>query len=445
MDCEKFESTMIDELYEELDELTSAAAKRHVAGCARCAALLSGLKATRRLVRTVPFPLVEPSADFEDRILAAARDAQKVVPMKRRVSHAISWAGSWAMRPQTAMAALFLLMIGSSALLLRGKASKAPASATVTVSEQGAPVASAVTGTVARPADLESAQNAHGPPEAKRAAAPPAPPTEGLALLPPSLAPAATAGPGGSGFIANDTTPSKGGGGADLRSRATASSDKESDDLFAQKGDLEGASAYGRAANAAPPAAAPKKSAAASPAPASAPIGGAASGLAEADPLADQAQTEASKKASDEAAKRARALSDFYAAKGAFNAGNFTEATRLFDALAGSGDNNAALWAARSVREQSGCQAAIDRFDRLSARAFGTPPGYDATLDAGHCYRTMGSFDTARTRLVRLLTVQSHAVRAQAELDAMAPKAAAKPAARAPEPKPKAADVDQAY
>src|SRR5262245_57484328 len=142
MDCEKFESTLIDELYDELDELTSAAAKRHVAGCARCASLLSGLKATRRVA---VLPILEPPADLEDRILAAAKDAQKVVPMKRRVSNAISWAGSWAMRPQTAMAALFLLMIGSSALLLRGRAMKAPASANMTVSAEGSPAPSAAT------------------------------------------------------------------------------------------------------------------------------------------------------------------------------------------------------------------------------------------------------------------------------------------------------------
>src|SRR5271165_5815283 len=105
MDCEKFESAMMDELYGELDELTSAAVKRHVAGCARCAALLGGLRATRR-VATVP--MVEVPEGLEDRILAAARDVQKVVPLRRRIAKAISVAGSWAMRPQTAMAAVFL-------------------------------------------------------------------------------------------------------------------------------------------------------------------------------------------------------------------------------------------------------------------------------------------------------------------------------------------------
>ncbi|HEX7667130.1 MAG TPA: zf-HC2 domain-containing protein, partial [Polyangiaceae bacterium] len=42
MDCEKFESLIIDELYGELDELTSAASKRHLAGCVRCSSLIGG-------------------------------------------------------------------------------------------------------------------------------------------------------------------------------------------------------------------------------------------------------------------------------------------------------------------------------------------------------------------------------------------------------------------
>ena len=36
MDCEKCEPLLLDELYGELDELTSAAVRRHVGGCARC-------------------------------------------------------------------------------------------------------------------------------------------------------------------------------------------------------------------------------------------------------------------------------------------------------------------------------------------------------------------------------------------------------------------------
>ena len=46
MDCEKFDQIIIDALYDELDELTLAAAKRHAEGCPRCQAAWSGLKAT---------------------------------------------------------------------------------------------------------------------------------------------------------------------------------------------------------------------------------------------------------------------------------------------------------------------------------------------------------------------------------------------------------------
>jgi hypothetical protein len=140
MDCEKFESAMMDELYGELDEVTSAAAKRHVASCARCAVLLGGLRATRRVSA---LPIVEPPANLEKRILAAAVEAQKVVPLRVRVARAVSLAGSWAMRPQTAMAAVSLVAIGMSALLLRGKSSRAPASAEVTVTEVGTPAPAA--------------------------------------------------------------------------------------------------------------------------------------------------------------------------------------------------------------------------------------------------------------------------------------------------------------
>src|SRR6185436_5966906 len=118
MDCEKFEPLLLDELYEELDELTSAAVKRHVSWCARCNNILSGLRSTRR---AVTLPLVPVPEGLEDRILAAAREAQKVVPIRSRMSRVLSVAGSWAMRPQTAMAALFLLMIGTSAFLIRSK------------------------------------------------------------------------------------------------------------------------------------------------------------------------------------------------------------------------------------------------------------------------------------------------------------------------------------
>ena len=121
MDCEKFEPLLLDELYEELDEVTSAAVKRHVSGCARCASSLNGMRSTRR---AVALPMLDMPSGLEDRILSSVKEAQKVVPIQSRASRALSWAGSWAMRPQTAMAAVFLLMIGSSAFLLRSNAKR---------------------------------------------------------------------------------------------------------------------------------------------------------------------------------------------------------------------------------------------------------------------------------------------------------------------------------
>jgi hypothetical protein len=156
MDCEKFESATIDELYGELDEVTSAAAKRHIAGCARCSARIGGLKATRQ-VATVP--LVEPPGDLEERILQAAERARMAPTPRPRVGRVISLAGSWAMRPQTAMAAVFLVMIGTSLLLLRGKSARTPLAAEVTVTEQGTPAPAA-----SRAASEGRAESAQAPP-----------------------------------------------------------------------------------------------------------------------------------------------------------------------------------------------------------------------------------------------------------------------------------------
>ncbi len=132
MDCEKFDLHVMDALYDELDELTYAALRRHVEGCSRCGAVWNELRATREVG---VFPIVEPPADLEDRILEAAFAAQKTSPFPRKVLRALAWAGSHAMRPQLAMAALFFLVIGSSLLLLRSR----PGSGALVVTERGAP------------------------------------------------------------------------------------------------------------------------------------------------------------------------------------------------------------------------------------------------------------------------------------------------------------------
>ncbi|WP_437827682.1 zf-HC2 domain-containing protein [Sorangium sp. So ce1153] len=132
MDCEKFDQHVMDALYDELDELTYAAMKRHMDSCARCASAFAGLRAARDVGG---LPLEEPSEELEARILEAVEVAQKKTPFRRKALRALAWAGSHAMRPQLAMAALFVLVIGSSLLLLRPKTGVAP----VRVTEWGQP------------------------------------------------------------------------------------------------------------------------------------------------------------------------------------------------------------------------------------------------------------------------------------------------------------------
>ena len=173
MDCEKFDQHVIDELYEELDELTHAALKRHVEGCSRCAAILSGLRATRDVGI---LPIEEPSDDLEARILDAVAFAQKKAPWPRKVLRGLAWAGSHAMRPQLAMAALFFLVIGSSLLLLRAKPGTGGL-APVRVTERGAPAIEAESPMAAA---ATAAPTATPPMVMAAAAAPAADPPQGV-------------------------------------------------------------------------------------------------------------------------------------------------------------------------------------------------------------------------------------------------------------------------
>jgi hypothetical protein len=135
MDCEKFDQHVIDALYDELDELTMAAMKRHMESCSRCASAFSALRATREVA---VLPLEEPSEELESRILFAASAAQRKTPWHKKALRALAWAGSHAMRPQLAMAAVFVLVIGSSLLLLRAKPGTT-AIGPVRVTERGEP------------------------------------------------------------------------------------------------------------------------------------------------------------------------------------------------------------------------------------------------------------------------------------------------------------------
>src|SRR5262245_26140580 len=118
MDCERFERVVLDLLYEELDELTEASARRHLEHCARCQAIVAGLRATREVGA---LPLVDPPEGLELKILEAERHGRERLPIRQRAGRAVSVLAGYAMRPQLAMAAILLLAIGGSLVFLRAR------------------------------------------------------------------------------------------------------------------------------------------------------------------------------------------------------------------------------------------------------------------------------------------------------------------------------------
>lgn len=131
MDCEKFDKVALEMLYDELDELTSAAAKRHMDHCSRCGSMGARLRATREVG---VLPILAPPVGLEERILRLERQARQGLPLRQRVGRGISVLAGYAMRPQAAMAALLVLMLGSSFLFLRSKPGDADS---VHVTERG--------------------------------------------------------------------------------------------------------------------------------------------------------------------------------------------------------------------------------------------------------------------------------------------------------------------
>ena len=117
-------------------------------------------------------------------------------------------------------------------------------------------------------------------------------------------------------------------------------------------------------------------------------------------------------------AKRAGKADDPYSlGAAAFQARNYAEATKDFDQAAKSGDRNAELWAAESVREGQGCAMAVGRYDALANKAAGSWNGNEASLREARCQIALGQNDAAKTRLTALLQVPSHQAAAQQELN----------------------------
>ncbi len=379
MDCEKFEPLLLDELYEELDELTSAGVKRHVSGCARCAGILNGMKATRR---AVALPIMAVPVGLEERILAAAKEAQKqanvVVPFRTKASRALTVAGRWAMRPQTAMAAVFLLMMGTSAFLIRGnpRANKESA-VSVTVEGSPAPMQQQAAATP-EAVDPNVAASAHGPSLPVYNTRPP---------------PAATVATADNGPVDRMTN----GYGRDGDEATIGSLAKEE-----KSKDSKAADPYA-ISNAGGPAA------------------GAPMPAANADSMTQAPMARSGKggaNVSDPASLGAAA----------FQARNYAEATRQYDLAAKTGDLNSELWAAESVKQGQGCAVALGRFDALSKKDAGNYFGNEASLRAARCQIAMGQTDAAKTRLTALQSSSTHGTQATTEMNNLNQALAAKQA-----------------
>ena len=387
MDCEKFEASMLDELYGELDELTLAASKRHVGGCARCSTLMAGLRATRKLVT---LPTLAPSEGFESRLLSAVHAAE--AKPKLGLAQVISLAGRWAMRPQTAMAAVFLLMVGTSSVLVSRKAPRSAmdgASSAFTVTENGSPAAAAAPAPTAAASGLafddpRAAAAAHG----TAPIAPAAP--QGLAMK--SL--------GSLGNGPGSPPPALDEGGSADRSYAPKARASAPGRGAAFGGDSLGAIGQGVLAQGGPG------------------VSGGGGGGAPAE--------------------KGRGIDDI---------SNHSDAR-----FAPPPPPPAAVAAtpAAAPQTQGGCA----QLDQTASGAWGSTDGYDATLEGARCYAALGQTDAARSRYARLLSVPAYATRAQQGINAIsmiaskspAKRASAKPVAIAPTastpPAPAAAEVD---
>jgi len=178
-------------LYDELDELTSAAAKRHMDHCSRCGSMGARLRATREVG---VLPILAPPPGLEERILRLERQARQGLPLRQRVGRGISVLAGYAMRPQLAMAALLVLMLGSSFLFLRSKPGDGDS---VHVTERGIREADESIAIVPLPETVEAqaptSERARSANESKKPVSAPARPAEPEAPPPAAVAAAAPA------------------------------------------------------------------------------------------------------------------------------------------------------------------------------------------------------------------------------------------------------------
>jgi hypothetical protein len=375
MDCEKFDQVLIDALYDELDELTLAAAKRHADGCQRCQAAWSGLRAT---LKVGVLPTVEPPASLEPNILEAAGKAHGNVPWPKRVGRAISWAGSYAMRPQTAMAAILVLMVGSSVIFVRRKPDRSGPSR-VSVTERGVPELAAEEMRPERIGMPREKSYGVAPRSARRDEEKSAPGGGVIAAAPP---PAAREAPEAEG-------------------RAQKGAAEKAADPFAEP--PMGAASRGR--NAAP----------------GDDIGPSDGIGALADRAGEAKRKDESSGSGGPASPAANAPKDPYStAMDLYTAGRYAEADRAFSEVAASvakNAANAALYSAKSTEAAYGCGRAAAKYASVATRFAGTSAAAEGQWGAANCYKLSGNLDRAYALYKDLRSVAGYRDRAEGELE----------------------------
>jgi hypothetical protein len=426
VDCEKLDALAIDLVYDELqarEPRTAEEAAQHLVGCTRCSALIDRLREGRRAAAELP--LEEPSSFLEARIFAAASGTRNVVPWPRRVVRALYTAGAYAMRPQVAMAAVLVLMVGSSVLLLRSGGS----ARRTKVTDEGTPVA-----TVEREQSNTITEGQGAPAgllkrgEEKPAATPASPSASAIANGEPGQ------GPKPAEEVAADvpkkSDPSSGddfdgkadkakvkvGGGegkdkgsADTQAAGAIGGAKPSDLSEKEKDESTKLETKKSVASPAPPAAMPTT-------------------------------------ASGAAAAAVPTPASFDDSMTAYKEGRWASAGKGFDAAANAGTkpSTSTLYAARSFRAAGSCVQALPRFQKVLTNWATSAEAPYAAMEGGECAKATGDLATARALFEKakgFAVTKERAEKALAELNK--PPAAVAPAKPAAKSKPSM--TDQGY
>lgn len=426
MDCEKLDAMAIDLVDPDtgddgvvgLSPRALREAEEHLAGCSRCSAVIERLRSGMRAAGELG--LEDPSSLLEARIFAAAGAVAPDVSVPRRISRAVSTLGSWAMRPQVAMAAVLLVMVGTSIVLLRG--GNAPSARNTKVTEEGTPIATLEPQSTSTPEGQGAPAVIGGEKKKNEPAAPremPKPDQKPQALD--DLAKSGDFESADKNVAAAEKSKAK--------DEAPAKGLKE-DDLATVAGTKK------PVATAPPPPAA-------MPAPASPPadFGGTSDGKLESKKTggAGPAPTTA-------APGGGMAASSYDDAMTAYKESRWAAAAKGFDASAAAGDkvSTSLLYSARSYRASGSCAQALPRYQKLVSGYASSAEAPHGAIEGGQCAKALSDFTTARALFEKAKTYAVTQKQAEAELAALDKPPQTNAPAKAKAAKPSTA-VDSAY